>query len=82
MIRFVYGSSGSGKTTLLTEWIRADLEIGKKVLLLVPEQASVAAEISMTRALAGVPTVSLEILNFTLAKRCLPSLWRLGLPLY
>lgn len=65
MIRFVYGSSGSGKTTLLTEWIRADLEIGKKVLLLVPEQASVAAEISMTRALAGVPTVSLEILNFT-----------------
>ncbi len=64
MIRFIFGENGSGKTTLITDSIRRDLSDGKKVLLLVPEQSGVETEMRLCRALLGVPTASLEILNF------------------
>ena len=66
MTRFVLGPSGSGKTTYLTERILSDLKDGKRVILLVPEQAAVRAEAQLCREAQTrrIRQDRLEILNF------------------
>ncbi len=66
MTEFIIGSAGSGKSTLVYERIVNDLSLGKRVILLVPEQSAVNAEAAVC-ALAqkkGVPQTELEVLNF------------------
>ncbi len=64
MDRLYLGHSGSGKSYEITAQIRADLLLGERVMLLIPEQDSMNTELRITSALSDVPTVDLEILNF------------------
>ena len=66
MTEFILGPAGSGKTTLLVSRILDDLSAGKRVILLVPEQAAVKVESMVTAAAQakGIPQTELEILNF------------------
>ncbi len=66
MTEFILGASGSGKTACVTERILTDLADGKRVLLLVPEQAAVRAEAMLCAEAQtrSVPQTDLEILNF------------------
>ncbi len=66
MTEFILGPAGSGKTTLITERVLADLSAGRRVMLLVPEQAAVKAEaaISAEAQSRGIPQTDLEVLNF------------------
>ena len=65
MIRIITGDFGSGKTTAVTKGIRRDLESGRRVCLLVPEQETVTAEIRMANILPPSSTLSFEVSNFT-----------------
>ncbi len=66
MTELILGPAGSGKTTQITERMLADLAAGRRVMLLVPEQAAVKAESALcTEAQKrGIPQTELEILNF------------------
>jgi len=66
MTELILGPAGSGKTALITERMLADLAAGRRVMLLVPEQAAVKAESALcTEAQKrGIPQTELEILNF------------------
>ena len=44
MLNLIFGPSGSGKTALLRERIRADIEMGRRAILLVPEQQAYVSE--------------------------------------
>ena len=47
MLRFILGGAGTGKSHLMTEMIKKDIENGKRVYLIVPEQETVAKEREM-----------------------------------
>lgn len=66
MIHFLYGEAGTGKSTTVAEKILADLKEGRRALLLVPEQETVAAEtrISELTESENIPTDRLEVLSF------------------
>jgi len=66
MTELIIGPAGSGKTTAVIERILSDLSLGKKVVLLVPEQSAVTVEGAVTQAAQerGIPQSELEILNF------------------
>ncbi len=67
MIEFILGGAGSGKSALITERILSDLRAGKKVMLIVPEQAALSTESSITLAAQrqNVSTLNLDVLNFS-----------------
>jgi ATP-dependent nuclease, subunit B len=65
MLRFITGGTGTGKSTYIINELVSDLKAGKHVILLVPEQKAVIAERSVELLAADVPTINLEILNFT-----------------
>ena len=67
MLSFLLGRAGAGKSAFITERITQDLQQGRKVLLLVPEQQALMAENAVNAACvrAGVPMFDLEVLNFT-----------------
>lgn len=64
MIQFLYGRAGSGKTYWMTQAIRADVEQGRSVMVLVPEQEVLSCEQVLSVALDGLPLISLEVLSF------------------
>ena len=59
------GGSGSGKTARVLDSLRAHVERGERVLLLVPEQQTVTAERLVASALPPSACISLEVTNFT-----------------
>ena len=65
MIRFLYRASSEKTRALLIDSIRADLDAGKKAILLVPEQETVSAERRMLNALPSSAQLSFEVLNFS-----------------
>ncbi len=65
MLNLILGGSGSGKTTLIEEKIKKDVELGKNVILLVPEQETVSAERRMLSLLPPSAQLSFEVLNFS-----------------
>ncbi len=67
MIEFVLGGTGSGKSALITERILSDLKSDKKVVLIVPEQAALSTESSITLEAQNqnISTLNLEVLNFS-----------------
>ncbi|MCQ2426075.1 MAG: PD-(D/E)XK nuclease family protein [Lachnospiraceae bacterium] len=66
MIHFLYGEAGAGKSTFAADSILKDLKEGRRALLLVPEQETVAAEarISVLTEKENIPTDRLEVLSF------------------
>ena len=62
----IIGGTGYGKTTMIKERILADLSDGKKVIVLVPEQAALTTESTIcSEALRrNVNTIGLEVLSF------------------
>ncbi len=65
MIRFYFGAGSDETATALTEDIRAKLESGAEVLLLVPEQETVAVERRMLAELPAKFQLSFEVVNFS-----------------
>ena len=65
MLQFITGGAGTGKSTYVINRLVSDLKTDKRVILLVPEQQAVIAERSVETIAADVPTINLEILNFT-----------------
>ncbi len=65
MLNLILGGSGSGKTTLIEKQIKNDIEQGRQVILLVPEQETVSAERRMLSLLPPSAQLSFEVLNFT-----------------
>ena len=65
MLRFITGGAGTGKSTYIINELVSDLKADKRVILLVPEQQAVIAERSVETIASDVPTINLEILNFT-----------------
>jgi len=67
MITFVRGGAGSGKSTRIAGQMVEDLRRGLTPILIVPEQQAVEAEqlLADLTDRADVPTVSLEVLNFS-----------------
>ncbi len=66
MLHFVTGRSGSGKTTRIREEVVREIrESSRDVVILVPEQQTVAWETAMAAALPPSANLRLEITNFT-----------------
>lgn len=66
MIQFFTGRAGSGKSTAIMEAVQAALEIpGRELVLLVPEQQTVAWEYKLSSKLPATANLRLEITNFT-----------------
>jgi ATP-dependent helicase/nuclease subunit B len=67
MIEFILGGAGSGKSAMIRERILSELYQGKKVMLIVPEQAALSTEskITLEAQRQSVSTLNLEVLNFS-----------------
>ncbi len=65
MLKLILGGAGSGKTTLISEMIKKDMEEGRRAILIVPEQETVARERAMLSVLPPSAQLSFEVLNFT-----------------
>lgn len=65
MIKLIYGLPGVGKTTSIRQSIKADIENGKKVILIAPEQQAVELERDMLKILPPSAQLSFETVNFT-----------------
>ncbi len=65
MIRFYFGAGSDETATALTKDIRTKLESGAEVLLLVPEQETVAVERRMLAELPAKFQLSFEVVNFS-----------------
>jgi len=65
MITIITGRSGSGKTAYCLEQIRASGAVGKKSILLVPEQYSHDAERLLCRACGNGASLYAEVLSFS-----------------
>ncbi|MBP0963065.1 MAG: exodeoxyribonuclease V subunit gamma, partial [Oscillospiraceae bacterium] len=65
MLQLVYGRAGSGKTEYLMQSLCQKAAEGKRVMLLVPEQASFEAEKAVFRRLGGRGMMNVEVLSFT-----------------
>ena len=60
MLRLILGGAGSGKSYLVSEEIKKDIENGKRVYLIVPEQETVAREREMVFMLPPSAQLSFE----------------------
>ncbi len=65
MVEFIVGRSHTGKTTLLYEKIKNSIDDGKKVILLVPEQASFETERKVLKTFGPVISNEIQVLSFT-----------------
>ncbi len=65
MIRFYYRAGSPATQNALLNAIRADLHAGGEVLLLVPEQQTVAVERRMLAALPPTAQLHFEVINFS-----------------
>ena len=65
MIHFIYGSSGYGKTTEILSRVAEDIENGKRVFILVPEQETVKCERDILTRFPAKAQLSVEVLNFS-----------------
>ena len=65
MVTLLYGRSGSGKSFWVSERILEGLKRGERAILLVPEQETVNAERRLACVLSDMPSVGLEVLNFS-----------------
>ncbi len=67
MMQIVYGATGCGKTTWIVDAILNDLRRHIPVVLIVPEQQSMEAELMLSEAAdrADLSTVGLEVLSFS-----------------
>lgn len=65
MVNFVIGRSKTGKTTYLLEKIKETTDAGKKAVLLVPEQASFAAEKKVLETFGPVVSSNIQVMNFS-----------------
>jgi len=65
MIYFIYGNPGTGKTEFIFKKLEEDAANGKKALLIVPEQMTVAMEREALRRLPPSAQLHIEVLNFT-----------------
>jgi len=65
MIRFYYQAGSTATNEALTKAIRADLDNGREVLLLVPEQQTVSVERKMLEILPASAQLSFEVVNFS-----------------
>lgn len=65
MMRLLYGAGTENTKNLLTSFIQSDVENGKRVVLLVPEQEAVITEQRMLKILPPSAQLSFEVLNFS-----------------
>ncbi len=65
MIKLIYGLPGVGKTASIRQSIKSDIENGKKVILIAPEQQAVELERDMLKVLPSSAQLSFETVNFT-----------------
>ena len=65
MIRFLYGKNASAKSAAIIDAIRADAELGKESVLIVPDQEAVSAERMTLDNLPPSAQLSLEVLGFS-----------------
>ncbi len=65
MLTLICGNSGTGKTTCVTACIRRDIDEGRRVFLIVPEQQTVSVERDMASLLPPSAPLSFEVVNFT-----------------
>lgn len=66
MLHFVVGRAGTGKTTRIREEVAREIASSERpVVILVPEQQTVAWETDMARRLPPSANLRLEITNFT-----------------
>ena len=65
MVEFLMGPSGFGKTTHIYGKIRSDLEMGKRVMLIVPDQEAVSAEAMCADFTEGIPSTELYVCSFS-----------------
>jgi len=65
VIHFIYGGAGTGKTYTVFKYIQSDLNSGKRALLIVPEQETVATEREAVSHFPASAQLELEVLNFS-----------------
>ena len=85
MIRFYYRAGSAQTTALMTQSIKQDLQAGKDVLFLVPEQQTVSEERRMLEILPPSAQLHFEVVNFSrLANRTFRTLgghrWNIATP--
>lgn len=65
MLSFILGSPASGKTAEVLRRVKADLENGKKVMLIVPEQDMLSSERAVSISVPACPEImNLEVVSF------------------
>ncbi len=65
MLQIIYGRAATGKTYTVFEKIKKDVENGKQVVLLVPEQFTFESERTLLHTLDGQSTTNVSVLSFT-----------------
>ncbi len=65
MVNFLIGPSGFGKTTTIYNSIRDDLNNGRRVMLIVPDQEAVSAEAMCADVTDGIPSTELYVCSFS-----------------
>ncbi len=65
MIRFYYHAGSDQTASLLTQRIQQNIEAGKEVLLIVPEQQTVSTERRMLELLPPSAQLQFEVVNFS-----------------
>ena len=63
-LQIICGRSHSGKSTYLTDLIKQKAQSGEKVMLVVPEQFTHAAEVRVLRSVGKIQDNLLEITSF------------------
>ena len=65
MIRFYYHAGSDRTEALLTQRIQENIQAGKEVLLIVPEQQTVSVERRMLELLPPFAQLQFEVVNFS-----------------
>lgn len=65
MLQIIYGRAATGKTYTVFEKIKNDVENGRQVVLLVPEQFTFESERTLLHTLDGQSTTNVSVLSFT-----------------
>ncbi len=65
MLQFIYGRAATGKTYTVLERIKTDIENGKSVVLLVPEQFTFESERTLLHTLGDKSSTNVSVLSFT-----------------
>ncbi len=65
MLQFIFGLPKAGKTTHIIDRVKALSEVGKKSVIIVPEQASFETEKAVFKAIGDTFSQNVEILSFS-----------------